>query len=338
VSSARAPLWERAAGRLLDVAARALERLPARLAYALADCAALPLLVWGLGHELRVARAGRGARRNLRIAYRGSLRASEAFWLLARHGRHLAHLAVDLCRLPRIDAGRLERCVDLAALETVRALLAEGRGLVCVSGHLGVWELLPHAASLAGLPVTVVVRRRAHPALDGLLARLRASGGQRCVPQRRALRALRSALARGEIAGLLADEDERDGPIFAPFLGALAATSPAAALLQSLSGAPIAVVGCERTARGRYAIRLWRVIRPPAGAARRAEAMRVVTAEISAALGQAILARPEQWLWGSRRFATRPPGETPGPEGLPPPVPRATDLGRMAAHPARESP
>ena len=35
-------------------------------------------------------------------------------------------------------------------------------------------------------------------------------------------------------------------------------------------------------------------------------------------LSRAILAYPEQWFWGSRRFLTRPPGEAPGPDGLPP--------------------
>jgi KDO2-lipid IV(A) lauroyltransferase len=311
------PIRERAPGLALDLAARALERMPARLAYGLADAVTPLLAAWGLAHELRAGRRGRGARRNLRIVWRDSLRARDAWLLLARHARHLAHLGVDVCRIPRLDAARIARHVDLAALDPLRELLAEGHGLVCVSGHLGVWELLGHAASVAGLPVTVVVRRLEPAPLDAVLARIRASGGQRCVAQRGAFQALRRALARGEIAGLLADEDEQRSPLFAPFLGTLAATSPAAAILQRVSGAPIAVVGCERRARGRHRIRLWRVIRPPPDASDEA-ALAEVTAEINAALGAAILAQPAQWLWGSRRFATRPPAEAAGPDGLPP--------------------
>jgi KDO2-lipid IV(A) lauroyltransferase len=305
--------------------------MPSRLAYGLADAATPLLAAWGLAHELRAGRRGRGARRNLRIAWGDSLGARDAWRLLGRHARHLAHLGVDLCRIPRLDADRIGRHVDLAALGALRGLLAEGRGLICVSGHLGVWELLAHAASVGGLPVTVVVRRLEPSPVDAVVARIRASSGQRCVPQRGAFRALRRALARGEIAGLLADEDERASPLFAPFLGTVAATSPAAALLQRASGAPIAVVSCERTARERYRIRLWRVIRPPPGA-RGESALAQVTAEINAALGAAIRALPAQWLWGSRRFATRPPGETAGPDGLPPrsaaaPEPDADAMG-----------
>lgn len=311
----RSPLPERAAARALDLVARTLERMPARLAYAVADGAWPGLAALCLAHELRAGRRGRGARRNLRIAYRGALGPADTRRLLARHARHLARLGVDLCRIPRLDAARLARHVNLAALAALRGLLAEGRGLICVSGHLGAWELLAHAASVSGLPVTVVVRRIGPAPLDALLARIRASGGVRCVPQRGALWALRRALARGEVAGLLADEGGR-APLFAPFLGTLAATTPAAAFLQQKSGAPIAVVSCERVARERHRIRLWRVIRPPADGG--VATLAGVSAEINAALGEAILARPEQWLWGSRRFAERPPGETLGQDGLPP--------------------
>jgi KDO2-lipid IV(A) lauroyltransferase len=148
-----------------------------------------------------------------------------------------------------------------------------------------------------------------------VLLELRASGGQRCVGQRGGLAALREALARGEIAGLLADEDEPGARVFTPFLGTLAASSTTAAWLQRRSGAPIAVVSCERTGRERYRIRLWRVIEPgPTGRDERSR----VTAEINAALGEAIRARPAQWLWGARRFATRPPSERADACGLPP--------------------
>jgi len=310
----------RPAERAVSLIAAAIARMPAALAYALADALLPPVFAWGLAHELRAGRLGRGARRNLRVAYRDSLGRLAAWGLLARNARHLTHLAVDVCRIPRLDAAHIERHFDPASLAPLRTLLSEGRGLLCVSAHLGPWELLGHAASVSGLPVTVVVRALGSPPLDRVLARIRSSGGQRCVPQRRALLALRKVLARGEIAGLLLDEDERRTPLFVPFLGTLAATSPAAAFLQQVSGAPIAVVSCERTARARYRLRLWRVIRAPATAEHRDAALRSVTTGINAALGDAILARPEQWLWGSRRFATRPPGEKPGPDGLPPPA------------------
>ena len=47
------------------------------------------------------------------------------------------------------------------------------------------------------------------------------------------------------MVGFLADENTTEEPVFAAFLGTLAATSPMAAFLQRRTGAPIAVVSSE---------------------------------------------------------------------------------------------
>ena len=90
----------------------------------------------------------------------------------------------------------------VAAVEPV---LREGRGLVAVSGHLGVWDVL-------------------------------------------------AALRRGEIAGLLADENAPRRPVFAPFLGTAAATRAASPVWVSPSpttkSAPImTTMGAAKPAR-----------------------------------------------------------------------------------------
>jgi len=303
-----------------------LGRLPLRVSYALAD-AASPCIAAGVWlHERRAARRGRGLVRNQRIAYREAWSPALSRRLVRGFARHAARLAVDVARLPRLDAAEARRRVELRDLESLRPLQAEGRGLVCVSGHLGVWELCGHVPSLLGVPVTVVARPSGDPDLDRALEALRGSGGQRVRVKRGALWPLVRALRRGEVVGLLADENAAERAIFAPFLGTLAATSPTAAFLQRASGAPIAVVSCPRTGRGRYALRCWRVIRAPAD--RRRVDLEAVTGEINAALSEAIRAHPEQWLWGSRRYATRPPGESPGADGLPPPAPQADARAR----------
>ncbi len=317
-----APLRQRLAGTALRAAAASVRRLPSTLAYALADLASLAVVLYALGHERRVGPQGRGLFRNQRIVFRERLTRSASWALLFAWARHLARLAVDFCRMPRIDAANLARHVDFRALAELRKLHAEGRGVICVSGHIGVWELLGHAARLEGLPVSIVARRMPQPPLHDLVDFIRRHAGQEVIEQRGALWHLKKALDRGRVIGLLADEDTPEKPIFVPFLGTLAASSRAAALLQRVSGAPIAVVGCHRVGRDRFRIDVWRVI-PYAGTRDTDPDPTHVTAAIAEALSRAILARPEQWLWGSRRYLTRPAGEQPGPDGLPPRVPKA---------------
>jgi KDO2-lipid IV(A) lauroyltransferase len=305
---------------LLRALAGLLGRLPVPVAYALADAAAPAVAVLARRHDRRAAAHGRGATRNQRIAYREAWTPDLSRRLQRGQARHLTRLVVDFARLPRLDAAAIRRCVDLRDFERLRKLAGEGRGVLCVSGHIGAWELPHQVSSRLGLPATVVARPARNAGVERVLRHLRTGAGQRVLDKRGALWKLTRALRRGDTVGLLADEDTAERGVFAPFLGTPAATSPVPAFLQRVTGAPIAVLTCPRVGTGRFRFRIWRVIRPVPGGDTEAEIQRVTEA-INAALSEAILAYPEQWLWGSRRFATRPAGEVPGADGLPPAAP-----------------
>lgn len=294
--------------------------LPARLAYLLAD--GLGLLV-GLAAILRDARAAkrrRGVYRNLRLVFGRELRPAALRRRTLAYGRHAGRLFVEVLRLRRLDPLRIRRHVDLTAFAPIRALLAEGRGVIVATGHLGNWEIFACAAGRDGFDVTSLARPLPEPGLQRWLARERERSGARFLNKFGGLWALKKVLDRGEVVGLNVDENAREGGLFVPFAGVLAATNASAARLQRITGAPIAVMTCDRLDVERFVIRLWAVIRPEPEAEKEAEALRV-TAAIAAGLERALRAYPEQWLWGLRRFETRPPGEPPlGPDGLPPPI------------------
>ena len=312
------PRFQRGVGRALRWVARAFAALPAPVAYAIADLAAIPIAAFTWIHERRVTPQGRGMVRNHRIAFRDEFSPARSRRLLLAWARHVSWLVVDFFRLPLTDATNVAERIDVSAFSRIRALDAEGRGVICVSGHIGVWEHLGHLSTLQGVPVTIVARPFSMAPVDREVTRIRRSGGQQVLAKWRVLWPLVRTLRRGGVIGLLADEDHPDRPVFAPFLGTLAASSPVSAFLQRVTGAPIAVVSCLRIARERFRLHVWQVIRSERGDPE-AETRRVVS-EINEALSRAILADPPQWLWGSRRFQTRPPDEKPGPDGLPPPA------------------
>lgn len=313
----RVPRGQRLAGFALRVLTSAFRRMPRAFAYGIADIASLPLAAATLWHERRVAPLGRGLFRNQRIVFREQLGRGQAWRLLFAWARHMSWLFVDFCRMPQLRADTFERRVDARAFRELIPLASEGRGLICVSGHVGVWELCPTVASLLGFPMTVVVRPTGSPPIDAVLTAIRSAGGTNVLAKWGILLPLKRALERGEMVGLLTDEDARERPLFVPFLGTLAATTPSVAFLQRVTGAPIVVASVNRIGRERWRCNVWRVIRfDPTRDPEQLE--REVTADVSEALSRAILAHPEQWLWGSRRFLTRPPGEQPGPDGLPP--------------------
>jgi lauroyl/myristoyl acyltransferase len=67
----------------------------------------------------------------------------------------------------------------------------------------------------------------------------------------------------------------------------------------------------------RYRLRIYDVIDvEPTGD--RDRDLVAITTRINDGLTQAVVEAPEQWFWQGRRFRHRPPGEVPGPDGLPP--------------------
>ncbi|HEX5054720.1 MAG TPA: lysophospholipid acyltransferase family protein [Planctomycetota bacterium] len=314
----REALWQRLAVGLLAAAIWTVGALPTGLAYAAGDALAVPWYLWWRCHDPRGKRS-KGYWRNLAIAFRagaplGPTPPRRHLW---RWSRHIAWLLIDFCRMRRIDATNLPQHCDMSEYERIASLYRRGQGLIFATGHMGVWDVSGYAAGLLGLPLHSVFRPSPLPALNRLIAKLRSGSGQTVVARKNVMWTLKKLLAERQVIGLLSDGGGKHSSVVAPFLGTPARTVATPALLHLTSGAPIAVVAVLRTGRMRYRLRVFDVIEHEATADREADLV-AITTRINAALTQAVVEAPEQWFWQSRRFRHRPPGEVPGPDGLPP--------------------
>lgn len=314
----RDPLWQRAIVGLAAALIHAVGALPTWLAYAIGDLLAVPWYLYWRLNDL-AGRRSKGYWRNVRIGFRpGSMLGAER---PARHlwhwSRHIAWLAIDFCRMRRITPANLRDHCDLSDYEPLRAAFAEDRGLICATGHVGVWDVAGHVAGLVGLPITSVFRPSPMPALDRLIARLRTTTGQTVVARKKVMGTLKKALADRAVIGLLCDGGGKHSSVVAPFLGTASRTVATPALLHLISGAPIAVVAALRTGPMRWKIRVYDVIRDADTGDRQADLI-TITTRVNVGLSRAIAEAPEQWFWQSRRFRHRPDGEVAGPDGLPP--------------------
>jgi KDO2-lipid IV(A) lauroyltransferase len=312
--------WHRALASAFLGLCSAFAWMPSFLAYGLADLMAVPWALFWLVSDPR-GRRSRGYHRNLRIVFReGGPMPRPPRGHLWRWSRHMAWLFVDFCRMRRLNKANLARHVDMAEVPQLQALMAEGKGVIVATGHIGMWDVLGHAAGLVGVPLTSVYRPSYVPALDRAIEKLRSGTGQALLLREGAMVPLKQALAEGQMLGLLVDGGGKGSRTFAPFLGTAAATTPSPALLHLVSGAPVAVITCERKGRLRFRVRVWDIVRDGRTGDRRAD-QQAITARLNRALSAAILAAPEQWFWQNNRFRHRPPGEVPGPDGLPPLAP-----------------
>ena len=110
-------------------------------------------------------------------------------------------------------------------LQRAKDIHDKTNGCIFVSPHFGNWEVLPHASSLYGIPLSVVVRPMDNPYLEKLLYQNRVSTGQAIIPKKNALFILHRTLNRGKSIGILPDQSTIKGH-FCGFLRAQGINHP----------------------------------------------------------------------------------------------------------------
>ncbi|WP_368355897.1 lysophospholipid acyltransferase family protein [Acidithiobacillus concretivorus] len=241
---------------------------------------------------------------NLAIAF-PDLSAVQRHDLQRRHFRALGQAALELGPLwfwPLPRALGLIR--EVRGVELVDAALAEGRGVILFTAHLGAWEA---AVQYIGhrWPVTVLYMDTRNPALNALMAAGRGRSGARLTPKEEGIRPLLHTLQQHQVVGILPDQnvDPREGD-YAPFFGRPACTTPLLGRLALRRQSPVFGLFAYRLPRGQ-GFRLEFVPMPenfPAG-----EAVADATA-MNTVLETAIRKAPEQYWWVHRRFKDQPEG------------------------------
>lgn len=194
----------------------------------------------------------------------------------------------------------------------IEAALAQRRGVLFLTPHLGCFEITPRAYAERfgrhGAPITVLYRPSRHAALDALLRPARHGAGLAAAPTTLAgVRQLMQALRRGEAVGLLPDQVPPEGlGVWAPFFGRPAYTMTLAARLAQQPGVQVLLAWGERLPWGRgYVVHVqpWAQVMHEPLAADAAQAAAQINRAMEALIGRC----PRQYLWGYARYkAPRP--------------------------------
>jgi KDO2-lipid IV(A) lauroyltransferase len=186
----------------------------------------------------------------------------------------------------------------------LRAAIAEGRGVLLVSAHLGPWEQVASSLVAHGVPLVAVTRGAYDPRLDFVYRRLRGPSGVAAIERgapgstARIVRTLRG----GGVLGAPMDLASRARSVHGLFLGRPARTVVGPARLALATGAAVVVVTADRAHR----LIVERIPREEAGGAfsamERDRAAHVLTQRLNDVLGERVLAFPEGWVWMHERF------------------------------------
>jgi len=211
---------------------------------------------------------------------------------------------------PSFPPESLER-FELDGLDCLRDAIAEGRGVLCFTGHWGGWEFQAIATGRLGHPIASIARRLDNPWLERILYAARTSTGNLVIEKREGVRPILKALRDGHVMAILIDQNVAgEERIFVDFFGRPAATTPALGVFHLRTGAPLVPVFALPLPGGRYRLRYGPRVEVPLSGDRD-EDVRRVTHACTKVLEAQIREHPEYWLWMHRRWKTQPePGES----------------------------
>ena len=173
----------------------------------------------------------------------------EPAWLDAAVDRVFERFAVCFADLLSLNRGsRVGLWRHVAGIDEqapTRAALAQGRGCVSITAHLGNWQLAGRLLAVLGRPVHVVMAPEADPAVGALLDR-EAPPGVRFVRLTSpvAAVALVAALRRGEVVAFQFDRAVGRGDADVPFFRHPATFPLGPFVIAGAAGAPVVPAFC----------------------------------------------------------------------------------------------
>lgn len=259
------------------------------------------LILWWSNTNLK-----RIARINLRIAH-PELTEDERDQMLRDSMLELGKTITELGPLWRGSERRIRGLVTgISGQHHVENALSAGKGVVALSPHIGAWELMGLYLSLE-YGITSLYRPPKLKPAERFARQVRERFGAVLVPTDiSGVGALRRALARNEMIGILPDQDPGEsGGCYAPFLGQSARTMLLASRLAAKADCPVIISFAERLPKGAgYHIHFI-----PADPRIASADDATAAAALNEAVESVIALNPAQYQWSYKRFSSAPPGE-----------------------------
>lgn len=220
---------------------------------------------------------------------------------------HFAALGVGLFEFARAWWGSIDplrRTVRIEGLDHLQAAMAQGRGVLLVSGHFLNLEICGRLLC-DHVPLAGMYRRHEGAVMEWAVLRGRLRYAAAMFQQHELRPAIRH-LKNGGALWYAPDQDMHGkDTVFAPFFGIPAATITATHQLARVTGCAVLPFFHHREG-DRYVLRIEQPFADFPSPDATAD-----TARVNAAIETMVREAPAQYLWIHRRFKRRPPGEPP---------------------------
>lgn len=201
-------------------------------------------------------------------------------------------------------AAYFERIIRVKGWHHLENAIAQKKGVVMITGHIGAFELCASYISLKGIPLSVASTSLKDPKLNSILVNSRESKGIKNIPRGSSSFSLLKALKKEETIGLLIDQDTKVKSVFVPFFGHECATPVGPALLAMKMGSPVIAMGMHLAEDGQQELNILPEIELKQ-TGNEEEDLISHTAILTKKIEELIMIEPSQWVWMHQRWKTK---------------------------------
>jgi KDO2-lipid IV(A) lauroyltransferase len=214
---------------------------------------------------------------------------------------HFSTAAADAIRIPVIIRNDIDRLITAEGLNHLETAVAEGKGVILITGHFGNWELLGTWLAQKGYPLKVIGKSAYDPRLDKIIVETRNKAGYFNIARGKATREILRCLRKGQLIGMLIDQDTSVEGVFVRFFGRWAHTATGPVVLAKKFSCPVVPIFIRLRKDLTYRIECQSAI----ALSRTGEEEKDIqtdTQKCSDAIEQIIRRYPAQWVWMHERW------------------------------------
>jgi KDO2-lipid IV(A) lauroyltransferase len=221
---------------------------------------------------------------------------------------HLFLFIAEIAQAPRkIRISNYRRHIDFRQRDVFCRSMFDDRGVIFVTAHFGVFEMLGYNCGLTGFPNHSIARTLDNPYLEEFVRTFRGATGQHLIAKDGASDQMLAVLAGGGIIGILADQYAGTKGCWVEFFGHPASAHKAIALLALANDVPLVVVSCRRTSGPLHFEQRAHAVFDPRTAPPEMHNVKAITQWFTTEFEKFIAETPEQYWWLHRRWKDNRP-------------------------------
>ncbi len=234
-----------------------------------------------------------------------SISRSQAEAIIKRLFVNLGQTFLEVMYTPALTPKKTKQYVTIENRHYLAEAIAQGRGVVFLTAHIGNWEWLGAALAMDGFPMTSLIKRQPNEQHTRILNEYRQMVGIEIYTRGTAeLVAAAKALKQGKVLGFLADQDAGVNGIFIKFLGKMASTPKGAAVFAKKFNSPVVPAFIIRRPEGGHRV----IINPPLyyeDTGSETQDLCNFTIRMTNVIETAIKKYPDEWMWFQKRWNTK---------------------------------